>query len=92
MFVNQNIESAKMKDFNRQYEFFKDGLLKTVIVKELKYDLVEFTIKTKLTDADGKIITDDAYTSFFNTNEFMDFFEPIINDLKASFENANSNK
>jgi len=81
-----------MENFNREYEFFKDGLLKTVIVKQLKYDLVEFTIKTKLTDTDGKIIIDNAYTSFFNTNEFMDFFEPIINDLKVSFENANSNK
>jgi endonuclease IV len=80
---------------NKVYEFGRsDGLLKTVIVKEhnkgTSYETVEFTIKNKLTDQNGKVIIDNGHTSFFEPREFRDFFEPIINDLKARFDNANS--
>jgi hypothetical protein len=80
---------------NKVYEFGRsDGLLKTVIVKEhnkgTSYETVEFTIKNKLTDQNGKVIIDSGHTSFFEPREFRDFFEPIINDLKARFDNANS--
>ena len=80
---------------NKVYEFGRsDGLLKTVIVKEhnkgTSYETVEFTIKNKLTDQNGKVIIDSGHTSFFEPREFRDFFEPIINDLKVRFDNANS--
>ena len=80
---------------NKVYEFGRsDGLLKTVIVKEhnkgTSYETIEFTIKNKLTDQNGKVIIDNGHTSFFEPREFRDFFEPIINDLKARFDNANS--
>ena len=76
---------------NRVYEFGRsDGLLKTVIIKEhnvnTSYATVEFTIKNKLTDNDGKVIIDSGHTSFFEPREFKDFFGPIINDLKVRFE------
>jgi hypothetical protein len=43
-----------------------------------------------LTDENGKVIIDSGNTSFFDPREFKDFFEPIINDLKVRFDNANS--
>ena len=80
---------------NKVYEFGRsDGLLKTVIVKEhnkgTSYETIEFTIKNKLTDQNGKVIIDSGHTSFFEPREFRDFFEPIINDLKVRFENGNA--
>lgn len=80
---------------NKVYEFGRsDGLLKTVIIKEqnkgTSYETIEFTIKNKLTDETGKVIIDSGHTSFFEPREFKDFFGPIINDLKARFDDANS--
>lgn len=80
---------------NRVYEFGRsDGLLKTIIIKEhnvgTSYATIEFTIKNKLTNEKGKIIIDSGHTSFFEPREFNDFFGPIINDLKARFDDANS--
>lgn len=78
--------------FNKVYEFGRpDGLLKTVVIKEqnvgTSYETIEFTIKNKLTDTDGKVIIDSGHTSFFTKREFRDFFEPIINDMKVRFDN-----
>ena len=80
---------------NKVYEFGRsDGLLKTIIIKEhnvgTSYATVEFTIKNKLTNENGKVIIDNGHTSFFEPREFKDFFEPIINDLKVRFENDNA--
>jgi len=80
---------------NKVYEFGRsDGLLKTVVIKEhnlnTSYATIEFTIKNKLTDEYGKVIIDSGHTSFFDPREFKDFFEPIINDLKVRFDDANS--
>lgn len=80
---------------NKVYEFGRsDGLLKTIIIKEhnvgTSYVTVEFTIKNKLTNENGKVIIDNGHTSFFEPREFKDFFEPIINDLKVRFENGNA--
>lgn len=80
---------------NKVYEFGRsDGLLKTVVIKEhnlnTSYATIEFTIKNKLTDENGKTIIDSGHTSFFEPREFRDFFEPIINDLKVRFDDANS--
>lgn len=78
--------------FSKVYEFGRpDGLLKTVIIKEQNvgttYETIEFTIKNKLTDENGKTIIDSGHTSFFTHREFKDFFEPIINDMKVRFDN-----
>ena len=79
---------------NKVYEFYKAGMLKTITIKEqnkgTSYETIEFTIKNKLTDEHGKVIIDSGHTSFFDPREFKDFFEPIINDLKVRFENADS--
>lgn len=76
---------------NYEAEFYRAGLLKTIKIKEHKYDLVEFTITSKLTDEEtGKIIIDSGHTSFFSHKEFAEFFGPIFNDMKVRLENANS--
>jgi len=76
---------------NYEAEFYRAGLLKTIKVKEHKYDLVEFTITSKLTDEEtGKVIIDSGHTSFFSHREFKDFFGPFFNDLKARLDNADS--
>jgi hypothetical protein len=74
---------------NYESEIYRGGLLRTIKVKEQKYDLVELTITTKLTDENtGKTISDSGHTWFFDTKEFTEFFIPVINDLKARIENA----
>ena len=76
---------------NYEAEFYRAGLLKTIKVKEHKYDLVEFTITSKLTDEQtGKIIIDSGHTSFFSHREFKDFFGPIFNEMKVRLDNADS--
>jgi hypothetical protein len=76
---------------NYEAEFYRAGLLKTIKVKEHKYDLVEFTITSKLTDEEtGKVIIDSGHTSFFSHREFKDFFGPIFNDMKVRLDNADS--
>lgn len=80
---------------NKVYEFGRsDGLLKTIIIKEhnvgTSYATIEFTIKNKLTNENGKVIIDSGHTSFFEPREFKDFLIPIINDLKVRFDDANS--
>ena len=80
---------------NKVYEFGRsDGLLKTIIIKEhnvgTSYVTIEFTIKNKLTNENGKVVIDSGHTSFFEPREFKDFFEPIINDLKVRFEHGNA--
>jgi hypothetical protein len=76
---------------NYEAEFGRGGLLKTIKVKEHKYDLIEFTITSKLTDEiTGKVILDSGHTSFFDTKEFYEFFGTFINDMKARIDNADS--
>jgi hypothetical protein len=73
---------------NYETEFYRGGLLKKIVIKEHKYDLIEFTITSKLTDeATGKVITDSGHTSFFSPKEFREFFGPIFNDMKARLDN-----
>lgn len=78
---------------NYEAEFYRNGLYKTIKVKEHKYDLIEFTITSKLTDEEtGKVIVDTGHTSFFETREFLDFFGPFINDMKVKLENETNRK
>jgi hypothetical protein len=73
-----------------EWEIHTAGLTRQIKVKTHAYDLVEFTIKQKLDDENGKNITDTGYTSFYSTKEFIEFFGPIINELKVRLDNANS--
>ena len=72
---------------NKEYEFFRQGLLKTVKIKEHAYDVVEFTITQKVTNESGKVLIDSEHTSFFSSEEFKQFFAPIVNDMKEYIEN-----
>lgn len=72
------------------YELNKHGYSFTINVKDHTYDVVEFTITKKLIDTDGKVVVDSTNKSFFSNKEFKDFFEPLINDLKVRFDDANS--
>jgi hypothetical protein len=75
---------------NYQYELVRDGLTRVIIVKSHPYDLIEFTIKQTSFKEDGKILTDNGHTTFYETKEFLSFFGPIIEDLKKEIDNANS--
>lgn len=68
----------------------RDGLLTTIVVKEHAYDTIEFTIRKYLRDEKDKEIINSGYTCFFNPTEFKDFFQPLVNDLKVRFDNADS--
>ena len=72
---------------DKTYELFKNGLLTTIKVKDHAYDLVEFTMKKKLTNDDGTVIVDSGYTMFFSNREFAEFWKPIIDDMKVRIEN-----
>lgn len=77
---------------NYEGEIYRGGLLRTIKVKEVLYNLIEVTVTTKLTDeATGKVITDSGHTWFFENKEFLEFFTPIINELKGKLENENTN-
>ncbi len=76
---------------NYEAEFYRNGLLKTVKIKEhnmgTSYETIEFTIKNKLTGEDGKVIIDNGHTSFFSLKEFKEFFGPIFKDMKERLDN-----
>ena len=72
------------------YELSRNGLLTTLVIKDHDYDVVEYTITKKLVNVDGKVIVDSTNQMFFSNREFKDFIEPIINDLKVRFDDANS--
>jgi hypothetical protein len=76
---------------NYEAEIYRGGLLRTIKVREMKYDLVEVTFTTKLTDEEsGRVITDSGHTWFMDTKEFKQFFTPIINEMKVRLDNADS--
>jgi hypothetical protein len=76
---------------NYEAEFYRDGLLKTVTIKErnkgASYETIEFTIRNKLTDVDGKVIIDSGHTSFFSPKEFKEFFGPIFKHMTERLDN-----
>lgn len=75
---------------NKEYEFFREGLYKTVKIKEHAYDIIEFSITQKVTNESGKVLIDSGHTSFFSTEEFKQFFTPIVNDMKEMIKNASN--
>ena len=75
---------------NYEYELVREGLRRVITVRSQPYDLVEFTIKQTSYKEDGKILTDNGHTTFYDTKEFITFFGPIIEDLKKEIDNANS--
>lgn len=72
------------------YELGREGGLTTVKIKDHAYDVVEFTITKYLADDKGREIVNSGYTTFFSNKEFLDFFSPMVNDLKVRFDNANN--
>jgi hypothetical protein len=82
---------------DKTYEVGRNsGSITSVKIKDHSYDLVEFTVKKFLANEDETKppIVDSAYTVFFSTREFTEFFGMIVNDLKERFDNGNetSNK
>jgi hypothetical protein len=80
---------------DKVYELYRNGLMKTIKFKRhnvgTSYETVEFTTHQTLTDENGKVIVDNGNTYFFEPREFKEMFAPIINDLKAKFnENSTS--
>jgi len=73
-----------------EYELVRNGLTRKIKIKSHIYDLIELTITCKLVNDTGKEITNNGYTTFYETKEFYSFFEPIINDMKRELDNANS--
>lgn len=79
---------------DKTYELFHNGLLRTIKFKtrneKTTYETIEFSIHQTLTDENGKVIVDNGNTYFFEPRQFEEFFTPIINDMKARFDNANN--
>ena len=71
------------------YEIGRGGGLTTVKIKDHQYDIVEFSITKYLVDEQGREIVNSGYTTFFSNKEFLEFFTPIVNDLKVRIDNAN---
>lgn len=74
-----------------EYELYREGLTRTITIKEhnvgTSYATIEFTVKNKLVDQNGKVIIDGGHTCFFDPKEFKEFFTPIINELKVRLDN-----
>jgi hypothetical protein len=71
------------------YEIGRGGGLTTIKIKDHLYDVVEFSITKYLVDEKGTEIVNSGYTTFFSNKEFLEFFTPIVNDLKVRIDNAN---
>ena len=71
-----------------EYELHREGLTRTIKIKTHSYDLIEFTIKQKLIDEKGIEIINSGHTSFFQTKEFIEFFGPIIDEMKVRLDNG----
>jgi hypothetical protein len=76
-----------MSDLDFEAEHFRAGLHTVVKVKAIPYNMIEFSFKRKMTTEEGKVIVDNAYTMFFEPEEFKNFFTPLVNELKERFEN-----
>jgi len=74
-----------------EYEIHREGLTRTVKIKSHAYDLIEFTIRQKLMSQTGKELCNSGHTSFFETKEFVEFFGPIINEMKVRLDNGTTN-
>lgn len=74
-----------------EYEIHREGLTRTVKIKSHAYDLIEFTIRQKLMSETGKELCNSGHTSFFETKEFVEFFGPIINEMKVRLDNGTTN-
>jgi hypothetical protein len=74
-----------------EYEIHREGLTRTVKIKSHAYDLIEFTIRQKLMRDTGKELCNSGHTSFFETKEFVEFFGPIINEMKVRLDNGTTN-
>ena len=72
---------------NYEAELFREGLLTSLKIKNLDYDLVEVTFSKVLRNEKNDVISDSYYTMFYSTREFVDFFLPLFTHMKATIEN-----
>ena len=73
------------------YEIFKGGLLTRIEINDVDVGGdVQVKFHRRLTDDKGKDIINSSYEFFFTPRELRDFFQPIVDDLKVRFENADS--
>lgn len=72
------------------YEIYREGLMRTIKFKRhnvgTSYETIEFTIRNKLSNEDGKVVIDSGHTAFFSPKEFKEFFGPIFSEMKERIE------
>jgi len=76
--------------YDSQIELFRRGLSTTLKVKSHDYDVVELSISKYLIDENGKELVNSSYTNYFTHEEFKNFLQPLVNDLKVRFDHADS--
>ena len=76
---------------NYEWELYREGLTRKVIVKSHPYDNIEVTVSKTLVNDKGEIIISSSLQSFYSRKEFVDFFEPIVNTLKKDIDNGIGN-
>lgn len=76
--------------YDSEFELFRNGLSTKLTLKSHDYDVVELTIKKHLIDEQGRELVNSSYTNFFTHEEFKNFLQPLVNDLKVRFDHADS--
>lgn len=76
--------------YDSEFELFRNGLSTKLTLKSHEYDVVELTIKKHLIDEQGRELVNSSYTNFFTHEEFKNFLQPLVNDLKVRFDHADS--
>lgn len=76
--------------YDSEFELFRNGLSTKLTLKSHDYDVVELTIKKHLVDEQGRELVNSSYTNFFTHEEFKNFLQPLVNDLKVRFDHADS--
>jgi hypothetical protein len=65
-----------------EYELYREGLTRTIKIKDhnvgTSYATVEFTVKNKLVDQNGKVVIDGGHTCFFDPKNLKSSLVPII--------------
>jgi hypothetical protein len=65
-----------------EYELYREGLTRTIKIKDhnvgTSYATVEFTVKNKLVDQNGKVVIDGGHTCFLIPKEFKEFFVQLL--------------
>lgn len=76
---------------NYEWELYRNGLMRTIKLKNHPYDVIEFTMMQNLVDEQGRVIVNNCYTNFFSKKEFVDFFAPIVKTISDEINVGVSN-